>query len=119
MRGVPPVGGGFALASGPLGRARDAALVALTDRVFARGLPALNASRAQHGLPPVSAFYDQVLTADRILVLTSPTFDYAARYAPANARFRVPVLDDPERAQPGTPLTTGDPRPLVLVVSSH
>ena len=45
VRGVPPIAAGFPLAKGPLGRARDAALVALVNRVFAKGLPSLNATR--------------------------------------------------------------------------
>lgn len=115
VRGVPPLGGGFALAKGPLGRARDAALVTVTNRIFARGLPAVNAARAHHRLPPLTFFYDQVLTADRILVLTSPTFDYAAPYGPRNVRYVGPVLDDPTWAQPWTPPQPDDDRRLVLV----
>ena len=33
-RGTPPIGPGFPLARGPLGRARDAALTAVTNRLF-------------------------------------------------------------------------------------
>ncbi len=115
VRGVPPIAAGFPLAKGPLGRARDAALVALVNRVFAKGLPSLNATRAEHGLPPLTSFYDQVLTADRILVLTSPTFDYAAPFVPANARYVGPILDEPGWAEPWTHPWTNDQRPLVLV----
>jgi MGT family glycosyltransferase len=120
LRGVPPIAAGYPLAKGPLGRLRDAALVALVNRVFAKGLPSLNDTRAQHGLPPLTSFYDQVLTVDRILVLTSPTFDYAAPFVPANARYLGPILDEPGWTEPWThPWTndpsTNDPRPLVLV----
>ena len=115
VRGVPPIGGGFPLAKGPLGRARDAALVSVTNRVFARGLPTLNAARAGHRLPPLTSFFDQVLTAERILVLTSRTFDYAAPFVPQNARYVGPVLDDPAWAQPWTAGRVDDDRPLVLV----
>jgi MGT family glycosyltransferase len=118
VRGVPPIAAGFPLAKGPLGRARDAALVALVNRVFAKGLPSLNATRAEHGLPALTSFYDQVLTADRILVLTSPTFDYAAPFAPANVRYLGPILDEPGWAEPWTPPWTNDQRPLVLVALS-
>ena len=116
VRGVPPIAAGFPLARGPLGRARDAALVAVVNRVFAKGLPSLNAVRAEHGLAPLPSFYDQVLTADRILVLTSPAFDYAAPFVPGNVRYTGPVLDDPAWAEPWTPpWPDDDPRPLVLV----
>lgn len=115
--GVPPLGGGFPLARGPIGRARDAVLVSVTNRLFAGGLPALNTAREAHGLLPLTSFYDQVLTADRILVLTSPTFDYAAPLVPANARYVGPILDEPHWAQPRT-APHADERPLVLVALS-
>lgn len=99
-RGAPPLGPGFPLARGRLGRSRDAILTALTNRVFAKGLPVLNAARAAHGLAPLTSFYDQVLTAQRILVLTSPTFDYAAPFVPENARYAGPMLDEPGWAEP-------------------
>ncbi len=114
-RGVPPIGAGYRLARGPLGRARDAALVGLVNRVFAKGLPVLNATRADYGSAPLTSLYDQVLGSDRILVLTSPTFDYAAPFAPPNARYVGPVLDEPAWAQPWTHEWVDGSAPLVLV----
>jgi MGT family glycosyltransferase len=115
VRGVPPVAGGFPLAKGPLGRARDSALVAIVNRVFAKGLPSLNGTRAAYGLSPLPSFYDQVLSSDRILVLTSPTFDYAAPFVPANVRYVGPILDEPVWAEPWTQAVTHTQQPLVLV----
>jgi MGT family glycosyltransferase len=115
-RGVPSVGPGFAPAKTALGRGRDAALLAVVNRLFKRGLPTLNEARAAHGLGPVAAFYDQVLDADRILVLSSAAFDFAAPYVPDNVRYLGPVLDEPEWVDPWTPpwpATCTDP--LVLV----
>ncbi len=114
-RGAPPLGPGFPLARGRLGRSRDAILTALTNRVFAKGLPVLNAARAEHGLAPLTSFYDQVLTAQRILVLTSPTFDYAAPFVPANVRYVGPMLDEPGWAEPMSLPWPDDERPFVLV----
>ncbi len=118
VRGVPPIGGGFPLAKGPLGRTRDAALIWITNRIFERALPVLNAARTEHGLAPLRSFYDQVLTADRILVLTSPTFDYAAPFVPPNVRYVGPVLDEPAWADPWAPPGIGNDKPLVLVALS-
>ena len=116
MRGVAAPRAGFPLARGRLGRSRDASLTALTNRVFAKGLPTLNAARAEHGLAPLTSFYDQVLTAHRILVLTSPTFDYAAPFVPDNARYVGPMLDEPGvGASRGRRRWPDDERPLVLV----
>jgi len=115
-RGAPPIGPGFAPATSALGRGRDAAMVAVANRLFAKGLPAVNHARAESGLPPLSSCYDQGLAADRILVLTTPEFDYAAPTVPANARYVGPILDDPEWARPWEPpWDEDDQRPLVLV----
>jgi MGT family glycosyltransferase len=113
--GAPPLGPGFPLARGPLGRSRDAILTSLTNRVFAKGLPVLNAARAEHGLAPLTSFYDQVLTTQRILVLTSPTFDYAAPFVPDNVRYVGPMLDEPGWAEPISLPWPHDEQPLVLV----
>ncbi len=115
-RGAPPMGPGFAPAKTVLGRARDATLTAFINRVFRAGLPALNATRAERGLAPLASFYDQALGTDRILVLSSETFDYASPTVPPNVRYVGPVLDDPEWAEPWTPpWPAANQDPLVLV----
>lgn len=114
--GGPAIGPGFAPAAGVLGRARDALMFAMANRLFAKGLPTLNGARATHGLPPLTSFFDQVLGTDRILVLSSADFEFAAPSAPANARYVGPVLDDPQWTQPWTPpWAEGNDDPLVLV----
>jgi len=114
--GTPPIGPGFAPAKTVLGRTRDAALRRLVNRLFLAGLPALNRARSAYGLAPLSSFYDQGLAAQRILVLTSPAFDYAAASVPANVRYVGPILDDPNWALPWTPPWPDlDDHPLVLV----
>jgi MGT family glycosyltransferase len=88
----------------------------LMNRVVDAGLPDLNAARAEYALTPLSSFYDQILDADRILVLTSETFDPASPFVPGNVRYVGPVLDDPTWAEPWSPPwpeSTTDP--LVLV----
>ena len=113
---TPPIGPGFALAKTALGRTRDATMLAIVNRLFRAGLPAINAARSAHGLGPLSSFYDQALGANRILVLTSPTFDYAASSVPDNVRYVGPILDDPGWAEPWTPPWPEDNKdPLVLV----
>lgn len=117
--GVPPIGPGFAPARGVVGHVRDAALRAASNRILRRGLPRLNAARAEHGLAPLSALFDQVLGADRVLVLTSAAFDFAAPKVPANVRYMGPVLDDPDWAEAwSAPWTEGNDDPLVLVAFS-
>jgi MGT family glycosyltransferase len=114
--GVPAIGPGFTPARTPLGRARDATMRTIANRLFDGGLPALNAARADHGLAPIDSFWDQVLDVDRVLVLTSATFDFAAPAVPDNVIYVGPILDDPQWAEPWeAPWSEGDNRPLVLV----
>ena len=48
--GMPPFGLGFQPATGPLGRLRDRAVAGFSARSWNKGLPRLNALRAEHGL---------------------------------------------------------------------
>lgn len=114
--GTTPVGPGFRRPKTVLGRGRDTAMRVLVNRLFGAGLPELNAARCRFGLAPLSSFYDQVLGVDRILVLTSPTFDYSARAVPANVSYVGPILDDPDWAEAwNPPWPDVDQYPLVLV----
>jgi UDP:flavonoid glycosyltransferase YjiC (YdhE family) len=74
-RGTPPIGPGFAPAKTVLGRSRDAAMVAIVNRLFRAGLPPVNSARSEYGLAPLSSFYEQALGVERILVLSTPAFD--------------------------------------------
>ena len=107
--GIPPFGLGLPLARGPLGRLRDRAIGAFTLRVWNRkGLPRVNALRAEVGLEPLATFWDQVHRADRELVMTARAFDFPAPARPAAVRYVGPVLDDPSWSEPWTapPATT-------------
>ena len=111
--GRPPFGPGLRPASGPLGRLRDSALDRFSRSGWNRGLPALNAARAEFGLQPVDDAVDSLGRVDRVLVLTSGAFDYPE--LPRHPKVRVvgPRLDDPEWAGE-LALPRGD-EPLVLV----
>jgi UDP:flavonoid glycosyltransferase YjiC (YdhE family) len=81
------------------------------------GLDRINAVRNTYGLDPFDDFWDQIRRADKILVLTSPAFDFPAEL-PENVRYVGPVLDDPQWAvdAPWAP-PPGD-EPVVLVAMS-
>jgi len=115
--GAPPFGPGFLPARSILGRTRDALFRRLVTSIFDDALPALNETRRQHGLPPLAAFFDQVLQCDALFLLTSATFDFASPFVPEHARYVGPVLDDPQWAEePWTPPWPEQNRdPLVLV----
>lgn len=115
--GMPPFGTGGQPAAGVLSRVRDRAVTALVARQWNKGLDRLNSLRRTYGLGPLDDFWDQVRRARRILVLTSPAFDFPAAI-PDNVRYVGPVLDDPQWAvsAPWTP-PPGD-GPVVLVAMS-
>jgi MGT family glycosyltransferase len=116
--GMPPFGLGLQPATGALGRLRDRALTRFTARLWAKGLPGLNALRAELGLAPLDTLFDQIHRARRALVLTSADFDFPAEL-PANVRYVGPVLDDPGwAAAPWTPPPGDDPLVLVALSST-
>ena len=114
--GMPPFGTGFVPPRGRLGRFRDRTLNAFVDRLWNKGLPELNRTRASLGLQPLSRLLDQYDQVDRILALTAAAFDFPAAL-PANVRYVGPQLDDPSWAEPWAP-PEDDDRPFVLVAMS-
>jgi UDP:flavonoid glycosyltransferase YjiC (YdhE family) len=112
--GLPQFGTGWSPARGPAGRARDAVVAAAVRRLWATGLPALNAARTAWGLGPVGDLYELLDDCARVLVMTSPTFDFPASALPSNVRYVGPQLDDPDWAQAEDWRPVGDD-PLVLV----
>ena len=115
--GLPQLGTGWSPAHGPIGRARDALVAKAVQRLWATGLPKLNAARAAHGLEPVGDMYELLDHCARVLVLTSPSFDFPAKALPSNVRYVGPLLDDPDWADTEHWRPVGDD-PLVLVAMS-
>jgi MGT family glycosyltransferase len=112
--GLPQFGTGWSPARGPIGRVRDALVAAAVRRLWATGLPALNAARTGHGLAPVRDLYELLDDCARVLVMTSPSFDFPAPALPSNVRYVGPQLDDPDWAHGQDWRPAGDD-PLVLV----
>jgi UDP:flavonoid glycosyltransferase YjiC (YdhE family) len=111
---APPPGTGFMPAHGPLGRWRDRTAASLMNRVFRTALPAFNQARAELGLAPVRDLADVINAASRVLVCTSPSYDFAAATVPGYVRYVGPQLDDGADDGDGTWDDPGGP-PLVLV----
>ena len=112
---VPPLGTGFMPARGNLGRLRDRSAAALALAAFRSGLPALNQARAEVGLAPLRDARDLMGKTSRILVCSSPSFDFAPGSIPANARYAGPQLDDAPSTASRNPWAIPSGRPLVLV----
>jgi UDP:flavonoid glycosyltransferase YjiC (YdhE family) len=113
--GAPPIGTGFLPARGSLGRMRDRTTWAVTVRLFRTGMPVLNQARSEFGLAPLSDITDVARSAARILVCSSPSYDFAADALPGNVRYVGPQLDDTSDGTWDDPQGGSARRPLVLV----
>jgi MGT family glycosyltransferase len=116
--GTPADGAGFPLAKGRPGRWRDRAFKSVEARLWHKGLPLLNEARNELGLAPLGSVFEQYDRLDRVLVLTSPAFDFATLSGaelPANVRYvgpqvEVGPVDAPRSSERGRAR-----HPLVLV----
>ncbi len=112
---IPPLGTGWMPGKGPLGRLRDRSAAAVTLAVFRSWMPALNRVRAEVGLPPVRGLPGLMARADRVLVCSSPSYDFGSGSVPANVCYVGPQLDDDPGEGSGE-WRAGEPgQPLVLV----
>jgi MGT family glycosyltransferase len=100
-------------ARGSLGRLRDRSAAALALGTFRSSLPALNQVRAEVGLAPLREARE--LMGSRILVCSSPSFDFAPSSIPGNVRYTGPQLDDTPSTASRNPWVIPSGRPLVLV----
>jgi len=114
-RGRPVMGTGWLPARGRAGRVRDVLAPALFLRLLGLGLTRLNAVRAELGLPPVCEVLELLDRCQRLLVMTSPTFDPPPSPTPHNVRYVGAGLDDPAWVEPYRLPKTVDGRPFVLV----
>jgi UDP:flavonoid glycosyltransferase YjiC (YdhE family) len=114
--GIPPFGNGFFPATNVFGRMRDAFIRTMTARLFNKALPPFNRERIARGLLPLPHFFEQWLRANRVLVLTTPRFDFTSDAMPKHVRYVGPQLDDPSWTEEWrSPWGADDERPLVLV----
>lgn len=113
--GLPPFGNGWAPRSGLRGSVRDRLGALAFRRVWLNPLVSrLSEVRTRLGLPP-SSFDDMLSALDRILVLTSGSFDFPGTL-PANVRYVGPQLEQPDETSSwDSPWPDGDSRPLVAV----
>jgi MGT family glycosyltransferase len=115
LRGVPPFGPGFQPARNLLGCLRDKFVASMTHKLFGSYTAKLNEARAALGLAPLSHPFDQIARAERVLVQTSPAFDFPTTRLPENVVYVGPEIDDPAWVEPWqSPWRNDDRRPLVL-----
>lgn len=116
-RGLPPLGTAWSPGEGPLGRLRDALALGATG-LATKGLARpLSRIRAEYGLAPVADLFEPLDYLQRVLVLSSVSFDFPARLPP-NVRYVGPQLVDPDWAAGDDDWRPDGPGPLVLVAMS-
>ena len=116
LPGLPPIGMGLRPAINDAERTQQAEIAAGFGVLLNEGLPPVNAARTALGLRPVHDLAEQVATARRILLATSPAFDFTADFLPPPFRYVGPLLADPAWAPQQLPMfsrVSGDP--LILV----
>jgi MGT family glycosyltransferase len=114
LPGHPPFGPGFAPATNEAERQRDREVAAMVEGMFDGFLPDINAARERFGLAPLTRTLDQ-FRADRLLLATSPAFDFPVERLPEHVRYVGPILEQPAWIPPRAAIDPTDERPLVLV----
>jgi len=112
---IPPLGTGWMPGKGLLGRLRDRSAAAVTLAVFRSWMPGLNRTRAEVGLPPVRDLPGLMARADRVLVCSSPSYDFGSGSVPANVCYVGPQLEDHPGQGSGDQRAGPPGQPLVLV----
>ena len=114
--GRPPYGPGWAPGVGIRGRLRDALGTFMTHRLYAQtALPALNQARRHVGLSALHGYFAQYDRAARVVVLTSPHFDYPTPRMPPNVRLVGTPLDEAATTPWAPPWSPAERQPRLLV----
>jgi MGT family glycosyltransferase len=96
--GLPLLGTGWSPGASRFAKARDSLAPRIAAWLVARTLPRLNAVAARHGQARLSDVFELFDRCQRVLVMTSPSFDFPAPQLPDNVRYVGPQLDDPDWA---------------------
>ena len=115
--GLPLLGTGWSPGHGFLVKARDKVIPKVAARLLTPTLPRLNAVIERYELLPLDNVFELYDRCIRVLVMTSPSFDFSAPQLPANVRYVGPQLDDPDWAASAKWQRKGS-EPLVLVATS-
>ena len=115
--GFPLMGTGWRPGRGVMGRARDRLAPKAAQWLLARTLPSMNAALTGCGQPPIRELFEVLDRCSRVLVMTSPSFDFPLAGLPGNVRYVGPQLDDPVWAAEEAWRRPGS-EPLVLVATS-
>jgi MGT family glycosyltransferase len=115
--GLPLLGTGWSPGHSFLGKARDKLAPRMASWLLTPTLPRLNAVVDRYELLPLDYVFELFDRCSRVLVMTSPSFDFNAPQLPENVRYVGPQLDDPDWAAEAKWQRQGS-EPLVLVAMS-
>jgi MGT family glycosyltransferase len=96
--GLPLLGIGWTPGHSYLGKARNRLVPRMASRLLTPRLPRLNSVVEGYELLPLDHVFELFDRCSRVLVMTSPSFDFTAPQLPANVRYVGPQLDDPDWA---------------------
>jgi MGT family glycosyltransferase len=114
--GLPLSGTGWSPGHSYLGNARNKLVPTMASRLVTPTLPRLNTVLERYELLPLDHVLELFDRCNRVLVMTSPSFDFSAPQLPGNVRYVGPQLDDPDWAAGAKWRRQGD-EPLVLVAT--
>jgi MGT family glycosyltransferase len=115
--GLPLMGTGWSPGRGAVTRTRDRLAPVVVTSLLRRALPRINEASALHGQAPLHDLFELFDRCHRVLVMTSPSFDFVGPQLPSNVRYVGPQLDDPPWAR-AVEWTPPDLTPLALVAMS-
>jgi MGT family glycosyltransferase len=116
--GAPPLFTGLRPMRGPLGALRDRLISRLATRMLAGGLPVLNKARTEHGLQPMDAWQDQLLTVETIYMLSAAELDFSSRAKlPPNVHYVGPAFE-PYPHEWSSPWPETNTEPLIVITFS-
>jgi MGT family glycosyltransferase len=115
--GLPLLGTGWSPGHSFLGKARETLAPRIASWLLTPTLPRLNAVLERYELLPLDNRFELFDRCSRVLVMTSPSFDFSAPQLPGNVRYVGPQLDDPDWATETKWRRQGD-EPLILVATS-
>jgi UDP:flavonoid glycosyltransferase YjiC (YdhE family) len=115
--GLPLLGTGWSPGHSFLGKTRDKLAPRIANWFLRPTIPRLNAVVEGYELLPLDNVFELYDRCVRLLVMTSPSFDFKAPQLPDNVRYVGPQLDDPDWATETGWQRQGS-EPLVLVATS-
>jgi MGT family glycosyltransferase len=115
--GLPLLGTGWSPGHSILGKARDKLVPRMASWLLSPTLPRVNAVVERYEQLPLDEVFELFDRCSRVLVLTSPSFDFSAPQLPENVTYVGPQLDDPDWAAV-TKWERQGSEPLVLVATS-